>query len=59
MDDDGREFNPLQIPPPELDRPIEERKIGGLGIHLVRDMSEKIEYQRNQGHNQIQITLKK
>ena len=34
--DDGREFDPLAARPPDLERPLEERPIGGLGIHLVR-----------------------
>lgn len=31
VEDDGRPFNPLDAPPPDLDLPIEERPIGGLG----------------------------
>src|SRR3954453_1156542 len=31
--DDGRPFNPLEAPAPDLNLPIEERPLGGLGIH--------------------------
>ena len=32
--DDGRPFNPLELTPPDINLPVEERPIGGLGIHL-------------------------
>ena len=51
VEDDGRPFDPLQAPPPDLDLPIEERPVGGLGIHLVRSMMEAVEYQRRGGRN--------
>ena len=34
--DDGRAFDPLGVSPPARDRPLEDRPIGGLGIHLVQ-----------------------
>lgn len=51
IEDDGRPFNPLQIPPPDLDRPLEQRKVGGLGMHLVRQLTSSIEYGRKDGKN--------
>ena len=32
--DEGRPFDPLGVPLPNLDAPIEERRIGGLGVHI-------------------------
>jgi anti-sigma regulatory factor (Ser/Thr protein kinase) len=55
VSDDGREFDPTQAPPPDLDRPIDERPIGGLGIHIVRTLSESITYQRAGGRNTITV----
>jgi anti-sigma regulatory factor (Ser/Thr protein kinase) len=55
--DDGQEFDPTKIPEPNLDAPLEERKIGGLGIHLVRNYVNSMEYRREDGKNVI--TLKK
>ncbi len=37
IEDDGRPFNPLDVEGPDNDRPLEERPIGGHGIHLVRN----------------------
>ena len=42
--DDGIPFNPLDLPAPDTDLPLEERPIGGLGIHLLRRMSDRMEY---------------
>ncbi len=36
IEDDGRPFNPLKALEPDLELPLEQRSIGGLGIHLVR-----------------------
>src|ERR1039458_8449308 len=36
VEDDGHPFNPLEQPAPDLSKPIDERPIGGLGIHMMR-----------------------
>jgi anti-sigma regulatory factor (Ser/Thr protein kinase) len=51
VEDDGRAFNPLEAPTPDLNASIEERPIGGLGIHLVRSMMNSVEYRREDGRN--------
>lgn len=53
IEDDGRPFNPLQIPPPDLDRPLELRNVGGLGLHLVRELTTSIEYTRRAEKNHL------
>ncbi len=53
--DDGIEFNPLQYPPPNIELSIEERKIGGLGIHLVKHLTDHIMYSRLDGKNMLTI----
>ena len=55
--DDGRPFNPLLAPEPDLERPIEQRPVGGLGIHIIRTMMDDIEYRRTNGQNLL--TLRK
>ena len=55
--DDGRPFNPLETPAPDLDKPFDERAIGGLGIHLVRQIVNDIEYERLALGNKIRMTL--
>jgi len=51
IEDDARAFDPLAAPPPDLTLPLEERPVGGLGIHIVRTVMDHVEYQRRDGHN--------
>ncbi|HPZ42565.1 MAG TPA: SpoIIE family protein phosphatase [Bacillota bacterium] len=57
VEDDGREFNPLELPEPDLEQKLEERPIGGLGIHLVRNLMDELDYKRT--HNKNILTMKK
>jgi anti-sigma regulatory factor (Ser/Thr protein kinase) len=49
--DDGPAFDPLAAPPPHLDAELEERPIGGLGLHLVRQLTDDATYSRRAGWN--------
>jgi anti-sigma regulatory factor (Ser/Thr protein kinase) len=51
IEDDGQPFDPLSTPTPELDVPLEERAIGGLGVHLVRNLMTEVSYARVAGRN--------
>jgi anti-sigma regulatory factor (Ser/Thr protein kinase) len=53
--DDGRGFDPLAAPPPDLAAPAEERPIGGLGIHLVRSLVDSADYARTEGRNVLTL----
>jgi len=53
VEDDGRPFNPLDVPPPDLDAAIEDRPIGGLGLHLVRRVTDAMDYERATGKNRL------
>ena len=54
--DDGHAFNPLEdTPEPDLDAEIEDRPIGGLGIHLVRVMMDEVHYQRKKNKNYLTL----
>ena len=55
--DDGRPFDPLAAPPPDLRSPMEHRSTGGLGIHLLRSLVDAAEYVRLGSENVL--TLKK
>jgi serine/threonine-protein kinase RsbW len=43
--DDGTPFNPLDIPSPEMEKYFKEFRRGGLGIHIMRTVMDRIEYQ--------------
>jgi anti-sigma regulatory factor (Ser/Thr protein kinase) len=51
VEDEGRAFDPTRAPPPDLDRPLEERQVGGLGIHIVRSVMDAVDYERRDGKN--------
>ena len=53
MSDDGEAYNTLEAPPPDLGVKIEDRRIGGLGIHLLRTMWDQISYSRVDGRNRL------
>jgi anti-sigma regulatory factor (Ser/Thr protein kinase) len=53
--DNGAAFDPLAQPPPRLDLPLSERRTGGLGIHLVRQMMDRVQYERANGRNCLTI----
>lgn len=53
--DDGPAFDPLRVAPPARDRPLEDRPIGGLGIHLVRQLMDEVTYARVDGHNRLEL----
>lgn len=55
--DDGTPFDPLGVPPPDLCDDIDQRKIGGLGMHFVRTLLDEVSYQRLNGWNVV--TLRK
>ena len=58
IEDDGVEFNPTEHPIPDLDAPLEGRKVGGLGIYLVRQIMTSVEYQRVAGKNVVTLRKK-
>lgn len=55
LEDDGRPFNPLAQIPPDTDLPLEERQIGGLGVHFVRTMMDDVQYHRIDGRNRLTL----
>jgi anti-sigma regulatory factor (Ser/Thr protein kinase) len=55
--DEGVPFDPTEAPAAETDADVDERAIGGLGIHLVRSMVEDLAYERVGGRNVVRFTL--
>ena len=58
--DEGIPFNPLEDnPDPDTSAPIEERPIGGLGLHMVRTMTEEMRYERQNSRNHSTLVMRK
>ena len=53
--DEGKAFNPLEAEDPELALDVSERKIGGLGIFLVKNVMDEVSYSREGGRNILTI----
>jgi len=51
VEDDGIPFNPLEVPEPDINKPLKEREPGGLGLFFVRNLTDKLEYKRDQDKN--------
>jgi len=56
VQDTGRPFNPADAPAPNLELPIEERPVGGLGIHIVRSLTASLHHQRIGNRNVLTMT---
>lgn len=56
--DDGIAFDPLQNDEPDTRQSVEDRPIGGLGIHLVRKMMDGLSYDRRHRQNRLQFHKK-
>jgi serine/threonine-protein kinase RsbW len=54
--DDARPFNPLLVPPPDTTSPLETREPGGLGIALVRSLTDEVRYERREERNRLTMT---
>ena len=57
LKDDGHPFDPLQTPEPEIHVPLNQRKLGGLGLHLVRETVSRIAYRRKNGANLLEMDI--
>lgn len=53
--DDGAAFDPLAAPPPDTVAALEDRPVGGLGIHLVRRLMDDVRYVRRAGLNVVTV----
>lgn len=53
--DTGIPYNPLQKPDPDINIPLEERQIGGLGIYLVKKSMDEVLYRYEDGQNILTI----
>ena len=55
LTDSGKEFDPTQAPDADITLSAEDRPIGGLGIFLIRQIMNTVEYQRIEGKNVLTL----
>ena len=57
ISDDGKPFNPLAAAAPDVDAPAESRRVGGLGIFIVKELAESLSYERRGDRNVLTVRL--
>ena len=58
--DDGRPFDPLsEAPIPDTGATMEDRPIGGLGVHLVKTLMDEMNYRREKGKNRLTLVTRR
>ena len=57
--DDGMPYNPLEAEEPDVTASAEERKIGGLGLFMVKKMAEDVCYEYTDQKNRLTVILSK
>ncbi len=55
--DRARAYDPFSAPAPDPDAPLEARRPGGLGIHLIRELAQDWSYERVDGENRVTLFL--
>jgi serine/threonine-protein kinase RsbW len=56
IEDEGPGFDPLSLPPPDVTASLADRRVGGLGVFLVRQMMDSVSYERVAGRNQLRMS---
>jgi anti-sigma regulatory factor (Ser/Thr protein kinase) len=57
IEDYGREFNPLEQKAELKEGSLEERPVGGLGLHLIKEMLDAVTYRREGRKNVLEICM--
>ncbi|WP_317855586.1 ATP-binding protein [Chakrabartyella piscis] len=58
FEDNGKQYNPLEIENPDVSLPVEERTIGGLGLFVVKKIMDSAEYTYKNGYNIFKVIKK-
>ena len=59
IEDHGVPFDPRDMAAPHQPKTVEEARIGGLGIHLMRRYTEAMDYQRHNGANRLVLRIRR
>ncbi|MGD9556268.1 MAG: ATP-binding protein [Mangrovibacterium sp.] len=55
ISDEGKPYDPTQKEDPDLNLPVEDRPIGGLGIFLIRQIMDEVKYSREDRKNKLTL----
>lgn len=59
IEDTAPLFNPLSVPDPDFTPDIQDRRLGGLGIFLIRRVMDDVMYRNDQGKNILVLIKRK
>ncbi|MEM1246143.1 MAG: ATP-binding protein [Acidobacteriota bacterium] len=54
--DNGREFDPFALQQPDTHAELDDRPIGGLGVHIVKELMDDLSYRRESGKNMVRLS---
>jgi serine/threonine-protein kinase RsbW len=57
LEDEGLPFDPTKVPAPQQPASLEHAQIGGLGVHLIRNLTSDMSYDRVAGRNRLTLTF--
>ena len=58
IEDDGREFDPARLDKPEPAKKLEDARVGGLGVHIFRSLSDELHHRRDGGCNHLTLIFR-
>ncbi|HCM92776.1 MAG TPA: ATP-binding protein [Lachnospiraceae bacterium] len=59
LEDRGKPFDPFAREDPDVHVPLEERRIGGLGIFMTKKLMDSVSYEYRDGKNIVCLTIRK
>jgi serine/threonine-protein kinase RsbW len=59
LEDQGQPFDPTCVPIPDISAPLEDRKNNGLGIFMMCQLVDKVDFDFNKSRNQLTLFKKK
>ncbi len=58
--DGAKPYNPLEdTPEADVESALEDRAVGGMGVHLVREMADELHYSRDNGRNRLRFVKRR
>lgn len=59
LEDEGPQFDPTTVGEPSLTGDVDERDVGGMGVHLIRSFVEDLKYEFVDGKNTLTLIVKR
>jgi serine/threonine-protein kinase RsbW len=55
LSDPGKPFDPRSVPPPDTEASLDDRRIGGLGVHIARSFMDSLDWRHDGGRNHLTL----